>query len=125
LLGGSPGQPEEKWGDHIGAIATIVSPKDPVRDPTAGPLLDYTASVLIDAGATYNFIARQADKKAELKLIKQLSSAVFLINGAELPIVGVYRGTLRIIDGNKETRFQAVTLSCVDLHRFDIVLGMP
>jgi hypothetical protein len=39
-----------------------------------------------------------------LKLIKRLSSAVFLINSAELPIVGIYRKTLHITDGNKETR---------------------
>ncbi len=48
-----------------------------------------------------------------------------LINGTELPIAGVYRETLRITDANKETRLQTVTLRCVDLHGFDIVLGMP
>jgi hypothetical protein len=50
---------------------------------------------------------------------------VFLINGTELPIAGVYRETLRITDANKETRLQTVTLRCVDLHGFNIVLGMP
>jgi hypothetical protein len=125
LLGGSPGQPEEDRGDHIGAIAAIVSPTDPARDPIEGPLPDYTASALIDTGATHNFISRQAVEKAGLKPIKRLSSAVSLINGAELPIAGVYRETLRITDGNKETRLQSVTLRCVDLHGFDIVLGMP
>ncbi len=60
-----------------------------------------------------------------MKLIMQLFSAVSLINGAELPIAGVYRETLCITDGNKKTRLQAVTLCCVDLHEFDIVLEMP
>ncbi len=73
----------------------------------------------------HNFISRQAVEKAGVKPIKQLSSAVSLINGAELPITGVYCETLCITDGNKETRLQAVTLPCVDLHGFDIVLGMP
>ncbi len=104
MLGGNPGQREEDQGDHIGAIATIVSPTDPARDPTVGPLPDYTASALIDTGATHNFISQQAVEKAGLKPIKRLSFAVFLINGAELPIVSVYRETLRITDGNKETR---------------------
>jgi hypothetical protein len=125
LLSGSPGQPEEDRGDHIGAIATIVSPTDPAQDPTAGPLPDYTASALIDTGATHNFISWQVVEKAGLKSIKRLSSAVSLINGAELPIAGVYRETLHITDGNKETRLQSVTLHCVNLHGFDIVLGMP
>jgi hypothetical protein len=125
LLGGSPEQPEEDRGDHIGTIATIVSPTDPARDPTTAPLPDYTASALIDTGAMHNFISRQAVEKAELKPIKRLSFAVSLINGAELPIAGVYRETLRITDSNKETRLQAVTLRCVDLHGFDIVLEMP
>ncbi len=48
-----------------------------------------------------------------------------LINGTKLPIAGVYRETLRITDANRETRLQTVTLRCVDLHGFDIVLGMP
>jgi predicted aspartyl protease len=125
LLGESSGQPEEDRGNHIFAIATIVSPTDPARDPTAGPLQDYTSSALIDTGTTHNFILRQVVEKAGLKLIKRLSSAVSLINGAELPIAGVYRETLRITDGNKETRLQSVTLRCVDLHGFNIVLGMP
>ncbi len=60
-----------------------------------------------------------------MKPIKQLSSAVSLINDAKLPIAGVYRETLRITNGHKETRLQSVTLRCVDLHGFDIVLGMP
>ncbi len=47
-----------------------------------------------------------------------------LINGTELPKAGVYRETLRITDANKETRLQTVTLRCMDLHKFDIVLGM-
>ncbi len=50
--------------------------------------------------------------------------ALSLINGTELPIAGVYREALRITDANKETRLQTVTLRCVDLHGFDIVLGM-
>ncbi len=98
---------------------------DPSRDSTAGPLPDYTASALIDTGVTHNFISRQVVEKAGLKPIKQLSSTVFLINGAELPIAGVYRETLHITDSSKETRLQTVTLRCVDLHGFDIVLGMP
>ncbi len=125
MLDGSPGQPEEDWGNHIGARATIVSPTDLARDSTAGPLPDYTANALIDIGTTHNFISRQAVEKAGLKPIKRLFSAVSLINGAELPIAGVYRETLRITDGIKETRLQSVTLRCVDLHGFDIVLGMP
>jgi hypothetical protein len=64
-------------------------------------------------------------EKAGLKPIKQLSSAVSLINSAELPIAGVYREILRVTDGNKKTHLQAVTLRCVDLHGFDIILGMP
>ncbi len=103
MLGGSPRQAEEDWGDHIGAVATIVSPTDPARDLTAGPLPDYTASALIDTGAIHNFISRHAVEKAGLKPIKRLSSTVSLINGAELPIAGVYRKTLCITDGNKET----------------------
>ncbi len=75
VLGGSPGHSEKDRGDHIGAIATIVSPTDPVRDLTAGPLPDYTASALIDTGAMHNFISRQVVKKAGLKPIKWLSSA--------------------------------------------------
>ncbi len=104
MLGGNPGQSEKDQGDHIGAIATIVSPTDPAQDPTERPLLDYTASALIDTGATHNFISRQAVEKAGLKLIKRLFSAVSLINGAELPIAGVYRETLRITNGNKDAR---------------------
>jgi hypothetical protein len=73
----------------------------------------------------YNFISWQAVEKAALKPIKWLFSVVSLINGAELPIAGVYRETLCITNGNKETRLQAVTQRCVDLHGFDIVLGMP
>ncbi len=125
MLGESSGQPEEDRGNHIFAIATIVSPTDPARDPIAGPLPDYTASALIDTGAMHNFISRQAVEKAGLKLIKRLSFAVFLINGAELPIAGIYCKTLRIIDENKETRLYIVTLRCVNVHGFDIVLRMP
>ncbi len=125
MLGESPGQSEEDWGDHIGAIATIVSPTDPARDPTARPLPDYNVNALIDMGATHNFIPRQVVEKAGLKLIKRLSSAVSLINGAKLPFAGVYHETLCITDRNKETSLQAVTLRCLNLHGFDIVLGMP
>ncbi len=124
MLGGSPGQLEEEREHHIGAIATIISPTDPARDLTAGPLPDYTASAFIDTGATHNIISRLAVEKAGLKSIKRLSLAVSLINGAELPIAGVYRKTLRITDGNKETRLQAVTLPCMNLHGFNIVLRM-
>jgi hypothetical protein len=98
---------------------------DPTRDSTAKSLPDYTACAHIDTGATHNFISRQAVEKAELKPIKPLSSAISLINGAELPIAGIYPETLCITDQNKETCLQAVTLRCVDLHGFDIVLGMP
>jgi hypothetical protein len=126
LLGDSPGPSEtEQRGDHIGATATIISPKDPARDSTTAPLPDVLVSALIDTGATHNFISREAAARAGLKPIKRLTSAVSLINGTELPIVGVYRETLRITDANKETRLQTVTLRCVDLHGFDIVLGMP
>ncbi len=48
-----------------------------------------------------------------------------LINGTKLPIAGLYYKTLRITDANKEIRLQTVTLRCIDLHGFDIVLGMP
>ncbi len=98
---------------------------DLAREPTARPLPDYTDSDLKEKGSTHNFIMRQAFEKAGLKPIKRLSSAVSLINGAELPVAGVYRKTLRITNGNKETRLQWVTLRCEDLHEFDIVLGMP
>ncbi len=125
LLDVSTGQPEEDRGDHIGAIATIVSPMNPAQDPIAESLPDYTASALIDTDATHNFISRQAVEKAGWKPIKWLSSAVPLINSVDLPIAGVYRETLCITDGNKETRLQSVTLRCVDLHGFDIELGMP
>ncbi len=73
----------------------------------------------------HNFISWQAVENAELKPIKRLSSAVSLINSADLPLAGVYHETLRITDGNNKARLQAVTLRCVDLHGFDIVLGMP
>ncbi len=115
----------EDQTDHIGAMATIVSPTDLAQDPTARPLPDYTASSLIDTCSMHNFISRQAVKKAGLEPIKRLSSTVTLINGAKLPIAGVHRETLRITDGNKETRLQAVTLCCADLHGFNIVLGIP
>jgi hypothetical protein len=125
LLGEGPGQSEEDQEDHIGAIATIVSPTDPAQDPTAGPLLNYTASTLIKTGAMHNYVAQQAVEKAGLKPIKRLSSAVSLIHSAELPIAGVYLETLRVTNGNEETCLQLVTLRCVNLHEFDIVLGMP
>jgi hypothetical protein len=50
---------------------------------------------------------------------------MFLINGTKLSKAKVYRKTLCITDANKETRLQTVTLQCVALHGFDIVLGMP
>ncbi len=125
LLSENPEQSEEDHGDHIGAIVTIVSSTDLAQNPTAGPLPDYTASTLIDTGATHNFISWQVVKKAGLKTTKRLSSAASLINGTELLIAGVYHETLRITDGKKKTRLQSVTLHCVDLHGFDIVLGMP
>ncbi len=65
----------------------------------------------------HNFISWQAVEKAGLKLIKQLSFVVVLINGTKLPITGIYHKTLHITHRNKETRLKAVTLRCVDLHR--------
>jgi hypothetical protein len=74
--------------------------------------------------AMYNFTLGKAVAKAGVKPIKRLTSAVSLINGTELPIAGVYGETLCITDANKETRLQILTLRCVNLHGFDIVLGM-
>ncbi len=125
LLGKSPGQPEEDQNDNNGAIATIISSTDPAQDPTAGLLLNYTTSGLINTGTMHNFISRHVVKKAWLRLIKRLSCVVSLINGAELSIVGVFRKTLRITNGNRQTSLQVVTLRSVDLHEFNIVLGMP
>jgi hypothetical protein len=62
--------------------------------------------------------------KAKQKLIKHLTLALSLINGTKLPIAGVFRETLHITDANNETCLQTVTLQCVDLHGFNIVLGM-
>jgi hypothetical protein len=111
MLGENPGPSEaEERGDYIRAAITIIGPKNPARNPTAGPLPDCQVSALIVTGATHNFILRKAVVKAGLKPIKHLTSAVSLINGTELPIAGVYRETLHITDTNKETRLQTVTL---------------
>ncbi len=79
----------------------------------------------MDTGATHIFISHKAVAKAGLKPIKRLTSAVSLINGTKLPIAGAYCDALRITDANKEMRLQTVTLRCLDLQGFDIVLGMP
>jgi hypothetical protein len=72
----------------------------------------------------HNFILYKVVAKAGLKPIKHLTLTESLINGTELSITGVYRKTLRINGANKDTHLQTVTLRFVDLHGFNIVLGM-
>jgi hypothetical protein len=126
LQGKSPGPCEtEQLEDHIRATATLICPEDSACDPTTVLLPSSLVSTIIEDKAMHNTMLCKAVVWAGLKPIKCLTSAVLLFNSTELSIAGVYCKTLCITDATKETRLQTVTLQCIDLHEFNIVLGMP
>jgi hypothetical protein len=114
LLGQKTESVKPARANHIGAVAGIVgiSTTHPTstRPQTDKPAItNFSVSAPIDTGATHNSTPRKKVKAGGLTPVKNLSSAVSLINGDTLLIHGIFRETLRIMEANGEERLQSLT----------------
>ena len=84
-------------------------------------LFNTDAYVLVDSGATHSFISREFIERVGIEMrLTECSMVVSLPTGDSLIANGVYRGSKVTIESHE---FEA-DLIVLDIHDFDIILGM-